>query len=164
MLTLIVSLVILSFILLLMELFMPSTILGGIAGGVLAIAIILSYTYFGPTAGTLLFIGSLAICCIGFVIWISIFNKTPIGRAMILPSKAKSDQDHPQYGEFLGKTGVTLTPLVPSGIVMFGGRRLDVIAESGLIDKNEKVIVTEVNGLRIVVRKLNESQYAENRE
>lgn len=162
MLTLIVVLVIVAFLLFLLELFMPGLVLASLAGVILIAAVVLTYIEFTFLAGTLLLLGSIAICCLGFWVWASTFDKTPFGKTMTLTSAVKSEKDHPQYGEFLGKPGITITPLVPSGIAMFGSRRLDVVADTGLIEKGSNVYVSAVDGTRVVVRLVEEPQYREN--
>jgi len=52
-----------------------------------------------------------------------------------------------------GDTGVSLTPLRPSGRAEFNGQIVDVVAELGFIDPNTPVRVVEVSGMRIAVAK-----------
>lgn len=55
--------------------------------------------------------------------------------------------------QLIGCTGVTTTPLVPSGKARIGDRVLDVIAESGeALPRGAAVEVVEVHGNRILVR------------
>jgi membrane-bound serine protease (ClpP class) len=58
--------------------------------------------------------------------------------------------------ELLGVTGLTITPVHPSGTVMINDKRYDVVSEGEFIDKNVKVKVIDVEGARIVVRKIDE--------
>lgn len=53
---------------------------------------------------------------------------------------------------FVGKEGITLTVLRPSGSAEFDGVKLDVVSEGEYIPKNTKVKITEVSGRRIVVK------------
>ena len=52
----------------------------------------------------------------------------------------------------LEKEGVALTPLRPSGTAVINGKRIDVVSEGGFIDQEAVVIVTAVEGTRVVVR------------
>jgi membrane-bound serine protease (ClpP class) len=54
-----------------------------------------------------------------------------------------------------GKRGVTTTPLVPAGKVQFGDELVDCISNGELIAKGTAVMVEEVAGSRVVVRKVN---------
>ena len=53
------------------------------------------------------------------------------------------------------KRGITVTPLVPAGKVQFGDEIVDCISNGELIAKGTPVIVEEVTGSRVVVRKVN---------
>ena len=51
-----------------------------------------------------------------------------------------------------GRTGETVTPLVPAGKAKINGRLFDVISDGQLIDKGMKILVVEVTGNRILVQ------------
>ena len=53
--------------------------------------------------------------------------------------------------DLIGRTGVTITALRPSGIARFGDERRDVLSRSGFIPKDAKVKVVRVDGSRITV-------------
>lgn len=55
---------------------------------------------------------------------------------------------------YLGKTGKTTTPLRPSGKVQFEDNELDVVSTGEHIDTNVSVIVTKVEGYKIIVRRV----------
>ncbi|NLO90089.1 MAG: nodulation protein NfeD [Clostridia bacterium] len=56
--------------------------------------------------------------------------------------------------EYIGKRGISLTPLRPAGTVLIDGKRVDVVTEGGYIDKGASVEVVEVEGNRVVVREI----------
>ena len=53
----------------------------------------------------------------------------------------------------LGKKGVTVTTLRPTGTAEIEGEGVDVVAEGAFIEKGSPVVVTKVEGFRVVVRK-----------
>lgn len=55
---------------------------------------------------------------------------------------------------FLGKEGVSVTVLRPSGVVDFDGVKIDVVSEGAFIQPNTKVKVIKVDSRKIVVREL----------
>ena len=55
--------------------------------------------------------------------------------------------------QLLGKEGLTLTRLRPTGFAVIDGKRLDVLAEGGFIEKGVRVRVCDVRGLQISVVK-----------
>jgi membrane-bound serine protease (ClpP class) len=56
--------------------------------------------------------------------------------------------------ELVGSTGHALSQLRPSGMALINGKRVDVVTEGGLIDKDTPVRVVAVGGLRVIVRPL----------
>jgi membrane-bound ClpP family serine protease len=54
---------------------------------------------------------------------------------------------------FIGREGVALTPLRPAGLADFDGVKLDVVSESGFIEKDTRIMVIDLEGRRISVRK-----------
>ena len=55
--------------------------------------------------------------------------------------------------ELIGKSGIALTPLRPSGIAMVDGKRLDVLASGEFVAKGESVTVVSIEGIKINVEK-----------
>lgn len=55
----------------------------------------------------------------------------------------------------VGRVAVAKSPLTPKGFVFMDGANWTAEAEDGNIDTGDKVIVTEIRGLRLKVRKLN---------
>lgn len=53
----------------------------------------------------------------------------------------------------VGKSGIVLTELRPSGSILLEGRPVDVVSEGAFLEKGEKVTVISVNGSRVVVRR-----------
>ena len=56
--------------------------------------------------------------------------------------------------ELEGREGMSLSPLRPSGLALIDGRRIDVVASTGFIEKNRPVRVVETTGNRVVVREV----------
>ena len=52
----------------------------------------------------------------------------------------------------VGQEGVALTALRPTGMGMFGGKRLDIIAEGEFVEEQTAVRVVEARGNRVIVR------------
>lgn len=56
---------------------------------------------------------------------------------------------------FVGKEGKAITVLRPAGTADFDGVRLDVVSEGEFIQKGTEVLITSVQGRRIVVKPKN---------
>lgn len=57
----------------------------------------------------------------------------------------------------VGKEGIALTALRPSGTVRIEGKRLDVVTSGDYLDKGDRVRVTAVNGPRLEVERIETS-------
>lgn len=54
--------------------------------------------------------------------------------------------------DLVGRTGVVITDLKPSGYASFGNRREIVHSETGMVERGKQVKVVRVEGRRIIVR------------
>ena len=78
-----------------------------------------------------------------------------MGRRLILsgPATDVSGGGVPdRIAKLIGRQGVALTDLRPSGNAMFGDDRIDVVAETNWIDAKTPLEVIRVDGFRVVVR------------
>lgn len=80
------------------------------------------------------------------------FDKITLSTSLNTSSGYVSSED---YKSYVGKIGVTITPLRPAGSIEIDNRRLDVVSENAYIEKDVKVEVIKVEGNRIIVRKIN---------
>jgi membrane-bound serine protease (ClpP class) len=82
--------------------------------------------------------------------WLKFFPESRIAKKFISHGAVgELGVDKP---ELLNQTGEALTQLRPSGTAKINGQRVDVVAESGLIERGAAVKVVTVEGSRIVVR------------
>ncbi len=84
-------------------------------------------------------------------------TQSPFARRLVLETdmdaddgwESTPDADH----HLMGVVGKTITQLRPSGIANLGGARVDVVSDGELIDPGTDIIVTRVDGNRVVVRR-----------
>lgn len=60
--------------------------------------------------------------------------------------------------ELVGQEGVTVTKLRPAGIARIGNRRVDVVAVGEWVNPGTRIRVIEVNGPRVIVEPVEDSQ------
>lgn len=147
----IIVLAIVGFLLVAAEVFVPGMILGVLGGLCLVASVALCYAAYGLLLGSVAFAALAVLLLIGFFLWINLFPSTPIGKRMML-KKALAPENSIAPSNLLGATGHAVTPLRPAGTALIGGRRVDVVAESGLIEPGQKIEVVFQEGLRVVVR------------
>lgn len=139
----------------------------GAAGilGILAILVSLVLSLVGPgdtltfiveAAGRVVF--SLLFALLASLVVLRFLPRLPFGRRLILGRGLASDQGYVSAPEgdarLLGRQGRALSPLHPAGIAEIDGRRVDVVSEGELIDADQRIEVTRVDGNRIVVRQM----------
>lgn len=154
MLTFIIVLAVLGILMIATEVIIPGLIVGIIGGMMVIAAVILAYVHFGPEVGSLIS-GTIFVVGLGaLTLIIYLVPKSPLGRRFTLKSAIKGETDYPNREDLQGAEGESVTDLRPSGTAVLNGNRADVVAESGMILKGEKVRVVKVEGTRVVVRRI----------
>lgn len=80
------------------------------------------------------------------------FDKIILGTSL---KKEKGFVSNVTKKEMLGLEGITITPLRPSGAIRINEQRIDVVTEGEFIEVGMEVIITKVEGRKIVVKKIN---------
>jgi membrane-bound serine protease (ClpP class) len=83
--------------------------------------------------------------------------RLPFGRQLILETGLAAGEGYASAPEsdnrWLGKIGTAFSPLRPAGIAVINGERVDVVSDGEFIDAGMPIVVTRVDGNRIVVRR-----------
>ncbi|HZN36005.1 MAG TPA: NfeD family protein [Pirellulaceae bacterium] len=151
---------------------MPGTGVFGVGGGLMvAVSIILaSQTFVVPTNAYQMrqFPVSLLMVAAGMaggVASIYVIRRflpdTPyLNRMLLAPPRAEEREAISRreslvaWDHLSGKRGITMTPLVPAGKVQFGDELVDCVSNGELVAKGTPVVVEEVAGNRVVVRRV----------
>ncbi|MEM9283310.1 MAG: NfeD family protein [Verrucomicrobiota bacterium] len=152
--TTILSLSVIGILAILAELVLPGAILGIVGALCLIAAAIMTFVEYGMGAGVAA-VGILVV--FGFATlswWMKFFHRLPLTKQLILEDAAGNDAELEARQDLVGETGTTLTDLTPSGHARIGERKLDVMTETGSIEKGSEVEVTATRGPTIVVRKI----------
>lgn len=104
-------------------------------------------------------IGSFAVFLLVF--WTVIFRqlKDPnsrLSKIMVLTNKQPSDEGYRAASEefegMIGTCGKTISALRPTGVAMFGEKRVPVQTEGGFLPSGSEVEVVSIKGSRVFVR------------
>jgi membrane-bound serine protease (ClpP class) len=137
-------------------------IAGGIVGIIGFIAVIAS---FFMASGNVVHMGITLLIAMAATILVSILMVKVLGKRMKLFGKIiLTDSTSTEGGyvsnknrtELMGLEGITVTALRPSGTIIVGDERLDVVSEGSFIQKDKKVKIVKTEGSRIVVREIPE--------
>jgi membrane-bound serine protease (ClpP class) len=136
------------------ELFIPSGGLIAVLGGICVVSGIFMLFRADTTLGLIGIICTMiAVPCV-LAVGMKIWPHTPIGRMLILkdPEPSTAGNNKPAPGALVGATGQALTDLRPIGTCLIDGKRVDCMAEAGIIESGSRVRVTIDDGMQVKVR------------
>lgn len=150
-----ITLIALGILLIGAEVFLPGGVLGVIGGLALFAAGFAGFAAFGPNGGlaSALAIVVFSGICIG--IWVKYFPHTPMGRRLTLSKSGGDFKSYsPENSQLVGKEGIAVSTLRPSGIAKIDGKRVDVVTDDEWIEEGKPIRVIQVEGFRVVVREI----------
>ena len=138
--------------LLVVDMFLAGVGLPGITGVLMLVAaVFLIWTSYGAMYGLLACLVLILLVAAALVLSLRSARKGRLSRSKLFLKQDAEQPPVPQASSLVGKTGVTKTPLRPSGIAELNGERKSVVTEGGFIDAGKNVRVVSVSGVRIVV-------------
>lgn len=140
-----------------LETFMPGFGLPGISGIVLhVIAVVLTWFSHGPMAALGMTIVTLSVITIAVSVSLRSAANGKLSKSKLVLNETESNEAGYRATKdmevFLGKEGVAITVLRPTGMAEFDGVRLNVVSEGEFIQSGAKVQIVRVEGSRILVR------------
>ena len=142
------------FILIAVEMFSPGFGVGGIIGTILLIiGVVITANNF--TQALIMILIILVIIIILLVIIFKAATKGRLSKTLILKDAQKKETGYigtEELDYLLGKEGIAMTVLRPSGTADFDGVKIDVVTEGDFIEKGKKIKIIKVQGRRIVVK------------
>ncbi len=153
--TLYITLLLVGFLLIGTEIFLPGGILGIFGSVAWLAAAIVGWQNF-PDPWNLLSAFALVLAgVVTFVVWIKYFPKSRVGKSLSLQASTKDYKAHNQVDDFpVGTTGEAVSTLRPAGIARFEGQRVDVIADGEWIETGQSVKISSTSGGHISVVKI----------
>jgi len=136
----------------LLEMFVPSFGIIGVAGfGCLIASVVLAYVHLGGTLGTVFLAAVLVLAPAMIFLGLKLFPRTFFGKWLI----HREDLATPEarHAGLAGREGRALTDLHPAGTALVDGQRISVVTGGEYVGKDEAVTVVAVEGSRIVVRR-----------
>ncbi|MFA5675840.1 MAG: NfeD family protein [Christensenellales bacterium] len=150
-----VVLFVIGILLLLIELFMPGFgIFGGLGLISLVICIIVQAKNITEALILLLAIGGI-VTVLALVVARSFRRGFLYRSSIVLKNAADKDEGYianEDKSRFAGKTGISLTPLRPSGTASFESEKTDVVTDGEFIPSGARIEVVRIVGARIIVR------------
>ena len=154
--------------LLFLELLVPSGGLLGVLCGVAAIGSVVAFFQHDTVIGIAALLAYALLTPILLVFVFKVWIHSPLARRMVLGGKEAAESDGEadsvraaewarlkrmeELRQLIGAEGVTITALRPIGFAKINGQRLDAMAETGIIEAETPVVVTDVYDNQIKVR------------
>ncbi len=141
-----------------LEAFVPSGGVLGILAGIAAVAGVVLFFRFDTTWGMVSMVVTLLALPFVLAGMLWVWPNTPIGRALTLEeNQQRVNTDAPPNADdpsavVVGTEGEALTELRPVGACRLNGKRIDCIAQSGVIEPGTKVKVIRVEGMSVKVK------------
>lgn len=150
----VIALFLVGVVLLATEVFVSGFGLVGAAGG---LALLGSIFLASPTPemAARSIVAALVTTVVGLVVFLKYGKRFPFWKNLVLMESEVPERGYTAFTrreELEGKEGVAVTSLRPSGTVEMEGQLLDVVAEGGFVRRGQRVRITRVTGMRIVVR------------
>ncbi len=135
------------------EIFIPGGVLGTLGIMSLIGAIAMGYYIWGAARGSLAALLIIMLMGLSVGVWIVLFPHTRLSKALTVNSDlSDAHSSNAALRDLAGKTGKAVSDLRPGGIALIDGKRIDVVSEGGMIDKDRPVRVILVEGNKVVVR------------
>jgi membrane-bound ClpP family serine protease len=151
---LVIILQLVAVLLVIAEVIIPSGgLISVVAIGILGYSLHVVFTDVSTMAGVLLIGIDIIIFPLLVLFGLRLLGASP---AALRKSLTRSEGVVAQSAElenFLGKTGITVTSLHPTGIATIDGRRLDVVSRGEYLEQGTPVVVIAVTGNQIIVKK-----------
>lgn len=165
-----IGLGILALVIFAIELFIPTAGMLGILCGAVVIASIISFFYHSTSAGVFAIVTYVVASPFILVYGVKLWSGSPIGRRLILGGTETvatrgldeeevadelarhRDADREAAEAMIGMIAIAVTPLRPVGVIRLGDRRMDALAEAGVIEQDTEVEIVEVIDNQIKVR------------
>lgn len=99
---------------------------------------------------------SILVAIIATLILLRYFPRLPYGKRLILETNLQAQEGYESSPEsdhrWLGKQGIAVSDLHPSGIARFDGERVDVVSDGTFIQAGQPLEVVRIDGNRVVVQ------------
>ncbi|QTA85437.1 NfeD family protein [Desulfonema magnum] len=110
------------------------------------------FCYVSAEAGMYFVAADVVMIPLSILVGIKLIASSPVTLRKTLTSENGVSSQDSDLQILVGKSGRALTDLRPAGKAIIDGNRFDVVSSGDYIEKNDPIVVSAVNGNRIVVR------------
>lgn len=148
---------IIALVMFVIELFTPGVGVAGATGLLSLIAVIVMQLGWGhPRVALYIIAISLLVIILGLIWIIRSMQRGRLSKSFLVNRDHSNGTSVPEVAaakeELIGKSGIAITTLRPSGIAEFDGKRLDVATSGEFIKKGATITIIQAQGMHIRVR------------
>jgi membrane-bound ClpP family serine protease len=135
------------------EIILPSGgILSILATGLFGYSLYLVFVHISSSVGVAFIIADLILIPVLVYFGIQFLAKSPVTLRKRLSKQDGVTSQSLDQNDYLGKVGLAITNLRPSGVATIDEQRLDVVTRGEYIEKQTEIIVIAVRGNQIIVK------------
>jgi membrane-bound ClpP family serine protease len=134
------------------EIFIPSGgVLAVVSLGLFGYSLFIVFSSMPAEIGFLFLTADIIIIPFLVIAGLKIIAKSPAALRKELSSDQGVTSQDPELVNYMGKEGIAITDLRPSGIAKIDGKRVDVVSRGEYLEKDTPVTVYSVTGNQIIV-------------
>ena len=140
-----------------LELFVPSAGILGIVAGILIVTSVVLGFMESVSYGVLLLTAAIVTIPGLLALMVKVWPYTPLGKRILLKDLKPEDvlpnytENKEQKERLEGQLGIAQTKMLPSGIVLVNGEKLDAVSEGFAVDEGDSIRVISVRGNHVYV-------------
>ena len=147
--------IVITLVLVFLEVLLPGGILGVFAAISLIVATGFGVEAYGFFGGLMVLTGTLVSIILLLFAEFKLLVKMPYGRKFLLNTAIDGRSNQAQAeASIIGKEGVTLTRLNPSGKVSINGKNYEAHSRDGFIENKYEISVVDQDNFKLIVQKL----------
>ncbi len=151
----VIALILAALVLVFFEVILPGGILGVVAAVCIILATWIAGAQSGVGAAAITFLGSVAAIALLVFVEFKLLARTSLGRGFFLKSTVTGHSNQaPAEASIIGKEGVALTRLNPSGKVAIDGQSYEAHSQDGYIDADQPIRVAAQDNFKLTIKKL----------
>ena len=140
------------------EVILPSFgILTIVALGVFGYSLFMVFHDISKATGYAFLAADLVMIPVLVILGLKLMARSPVTLRKTLSRAEGVSSQPPEMDSYLDSQGTAVTDLRPAGTAVIDGKRVDVVTRGEYLEKNTAIIVIEVTGNQIIVRKKDNS-------
>ncbi len=145
------------FVVVFLELFVPSAGTLGVLAGILLVSGIVVAFFHSLQAGAIVLLVTVLALPLLLALMVKVWPHTPIGRRIILGHMSAEEvmpnsETYTEIQSLVGQLGTAKTKMLPSGIIIVNDKKYDALSDGFAIEAGQPIKVSAVKGNHIIVQ------------